>query len=162
MPFDWVLVLKFFHLLFAFLYVSSLALADWNAAAARRAGTWRERATLFRTTFNATTVTGLGGLLMLGILGNVLSVALGYRMGADAWMQWVNGLWVLATVLMAAVNVPTAGALARMATKMSEAAEGTPQPDRWAGALTRWRLARTAQNVLFLALLVLMVFRWRG
>lgn len=162
MPFDWLLVIRFFHLLFAFLYVSSLALADWNAGAARRAGTWRERATLFRTTFNATTVTGLGGLLLLGIIGNVLSVALGYHMGADAWMKWVNGLWVLAVVLMAALSVPTAGALARMSTKMSEATEGTPAPDAWAGAVARWRIARMAQNLLFLALLVLMVLRWRG
>lgn len=162
MPFNGILVLKFFHLLFAFLYVSSLALADINSAAAQRATTWRERATLFRATFTATAATGLGGLLLLGILGNVLSVMLGYRMGADAWMQWVNGLWVLAVVLMIALSVPAAGALSRMSTKMSEAAEGTAPPAAWATTLTRWRIARIAQNLLFLALLVLMVFRWRG
>jgi hypothetical protein len=162
MSFDPLLLLRFFHLLFAFAYVSGLALADWNSGAALRARTWRERATLLRVNFIATTVIGLGGLLLLGIAGNVLSVSLGYRMGADAWMRWVNGLWVLATVLLAAVSVPAAGTLARMATKMSEAAEGTAAPDAWAGTLTRWRIARVAQNLLFLALLVLMVFRWRG
>lgn len=162
MPFDGVLVLKFFHLLFAFLYVSGLALADLNSAGVQRARAWRERAALLRVTFTAATVTGLGGLLLLGIIGNVLSVMLGYRMGADVWMRWVNGLWVLAVVIMATVSVPTAAALSRMAAKASEAGDDATAPPAWAATLTRWRIARIAQNLLFLALLVLMVFRWRG
>lgn len=162
MSFDVLHLLRFLHLFFAFMYVGALIVVEWNGRSARGAGTWRERALLFRILFASTTVAGLGGLLLLGIVGNVLSVALGYRMADDAWIRWVNGLWVIATVLMAAVNVPGAGSLARMATKMSEAAEGTPPPDAWTRTLTRWRLANVAQSILYLALLVLMVFRWRG
>jgi len=162
MSFDVLHLLRFVHLFFAFVYVGSLVVVEWNSRAARTAGTWRERALLFRILFMSTTVAGLGGLLLLGIVGNVLSVAIGYRMGEDGWIRWVNGLWIVAVVLMATISVPGAGALSRMAAKMSEAPEGTAAPEAWAGTVTRWRIGNVVQSLIYLALLVLMVFRWTG
>jgi len=162
MSFDVLHVLRFLHLFFAFVYVGSLVVVEWNSRAARTAGSWRERALLFRILFMSATVAGLGGLLLLGIVGNVLSVSIGYRMAEDSWIRWVNGLWIVAVILMAAVSVPSAGALSRMATKMSEAPEGTAAPDAWGSTLARWRIGNVVQSLLYVALLVLMVFRWTG
>jgi hypothetical protein len=162
MSFDALSLLRFVHLLFAFAYAGSLVIADWNGRAARNARGWDTRAALFDVAFHATTIAGLGGLLVLGLVGNMLSVALGYRMASDTWMHWVNGLWVLAVVVMAAVNVPATAALARLAKQMRDAPAGAETPSAFSSALLRWRLARMAQNLLFLAMLVLMVFRWRG
>jgi len=162
MPFDWSLALRFLHLFFAFTYVGSLIVAEWNSRAARTSNDWRERALLFRIVFTSTNVAGLGGLLMLGILGNVLSVMLGYRMGADAWIRWVNGLWLVAVLVMAFVNIPGGAALARIARQTAEAGEGAAPPAEFASTFLRWRLANVAQSILYMALLALMVFRWKG
>lgn len=161
MPFDAVLLLRFFHLFFAFTYVGALVVAEWNGRAARRSADWRERAALHRVTFMSLTVAGIGGLLLLGVIGNVLSTMLGYRMGADTWMRWVNGLWVAAVLVMLLLSVPAAGALARLAKQAADS--GTQDtPTGYAATLTRWRIAGLVQSALYLALLALMVFRWRG
>lgn len=162
MSFDVPHLLRFLHLFFAFTYVGALVVVEWNSRAARTARSWREKALVFKVLFTSTTVAGLGGLLLLGIVGNVLSVTLGYRMATDVWLRWANGLWVVAVVLMVAITVPGVGALSRMASKMAEAPEGTAAPDAWAGTLTRWRIGNVLQSALYLALLVLMVFRWRS
>lgn len=162
MTFDALLLLRFFHLFFAFTYVGGLVVTEWNSRAARRSFDWRERALLFQIMFTSSTVAGLGGLLLTGILGNVMSTMLGYRMAEDAWIRWVNGLWVIAVVIMAAVNVPGAASLARMSKQMAEAAAGADPPAGFAPAFLRWRLANIAQSALYLAMLALMVFRWRG
>ncbi len=162
MPFDLIHVLRFFHLFFAFTYVGALVVIEWNAGAARRSASWRDRALLFQIMFMSTTLAGLGGLLVAGIAGNVLATMLGYRMATDLWLRWANGIWLIATILMAAVNVPGAGSLARMARQMSEADAGSAPPAAWGSRFTRWRIANVAQSLLYLGLLVLMVFRWRG
>lgn len=162
MHFDLLHFLRFFHLFFAFAYVGALVVVEWNAGAARRSTSWRDRALLFRIMFTSSTAAGLGGMLIAGILGNVLATALGYRMGVDVWLRWANGVWLIAIVLMAVVNVPGAASLARMSKQMSEADEGTAPPAGWASTFTRWRIANVVQSVLYLALLVLMVFRWRS
>lgn len=161
MPFDVVPLLRFFHLFFAFAFVGGLIVAVWNGRAARRATDWRARAALHRASFTSLTVAGLGGLILLGVIGNLLSTMLGYRMAADTWMRWVNGLWVAAVLLMAIVQVPASGTLARLARQAAESGPGDA-PAGYAGAALRFRIGHIVQSVLFVALLALMVFRWRG
>jgi hypothetical protein len=162
MTFDWLLAARFLHLFFAFSYVGNMMVIEWNARSARRSSDWRERALLFKIMFTSSTVAGLGGLLLLGVLGNVLSVALGYRMATDAWIRWVNALWLIAMVLMALITIPGAASLARISKLMSESETGTEPPAAFAKTFLRWRLANVAQSILYAAMLVLMVFRWRG
>jgi hypothetical protein len=45
---------------------------------------------------------------------------------------------------------------------MSESETGTEPPAAFAKTFLRWRLANVAQSILYAAMLVLMVFRWRG
>jgi uncharacterized membrane protein len=162
MPFDAVLVLRFLHLFFAFTFVGSLVVTEWNSRAARRSFDWGERALLFRIIFTSSTIAGLGGLLLLGVIGNVLSTMLGYRMGADAWIRWVNGLWLIAVLLMAVINVPGVASLARMSKQMAAAGADAEPPAKFAATFLRWRLANVAQSALYVAMLALMVLRWRG
>jgi hypothetical protein len=87
---------------------------------------------------------------------------LGYRMALDTWMRWVNGIWIAAVLLMVIVNVPSAAALARLARQAAEAGDQSEAPAGFAATFLRWRIANIIQSVLYLALLALMVFRWRG
>ena len=146
---------RFLHLFFAFAFVGSLMVAEWCGRAARRSGDWKERALLFDIVRLASGVSGLGTLLMLGIFGNLLAAAAGYRMATGVWLRAVNALWIAAVVVTAAVSLPGAKRLARM----SRDAAGGSVPEGYEAALRRWRLGNLAQTLLYLALLALMVWR---
>jgi len=151
-----VAVWRLLHLFFAFAFVGTLVACDWNSRAARATLDGPQRALLWDIVRRAAGA-GLGALIALGVLGNVLSIMLGYRMSADGWLRWVNGLWLLSVFVQGVMVAPGAGRLAGLA---RAAADGGPA-EAYAGALKRWRIANLAQSVLYLALLVLMVFHWR-
>jgi len=150
-------VWRLLHIFFAFGFVGTLVVCDWNGRAARATEDWSQRALLWGIVRKAAGV-GLGTLLALGVLGNLLSSTLGYRMSADAWPRWVNALWLAAVIAQGAVVAPGAGRLAGLA---KAAAGGEPAED-YGPALKRWRLGNVAQSLLYLALLVLMVFHWKS
>ena len=100
----------------------------------------------------------MGTLIALGVFGNLLSSRLGYRMSADTWPRWVNGLWLVSIAVQGVLLAPGAARLAGLA---QAGAEGGPT-EAYAGVLKRWRLSNVAQSIIYLALLVIMVFRWRS
>ncbi len=148
---------RLLHFFFAFGFVGTLVVCDWNSRAARGADDWRQRALLWDIVRRASGA-GLGALVALGILGNVVLAMMGYRMSADAWPRWVNGLWLVAVIVQGVMVAPGAGRIAKLA---KAAADGGPA-DAYGGALKRWRIANLAQTLLYLALLVLMAFHWRS
>ena len=149
---------KLLHLVFAFSYVGSLVVAEWNSRAARATSDWTQRALLFDIVHRSNRTAGLGSLVLLGILGNLVSVQAGYRMATDAWVRWVNGLWLLAVLGMVLINLPSTGRLAAAA----RSATGGHPSEGYEQAMARWRLGSIVQSALYLGLLVLMVFRWRS
>jgi len=153
----------FLHLFFAFSFVGTLVLADWNGRSARAAKDWSHRALLFGIVHLATRTIGAGSLILLGVFGNLLSVSLGYRMAGNLWMWAVNGLWLLAVAVSLAWLVPSCGALERIARHGAEGAGAGQTPGDFAleyeRALARWRTANLIMSLLYLALLALMVFR---
>jgi hypothetical protein len=149
---------KLLHFFFAFSFVGSLVVAEWNGRAARATQDWGQRALLFHIVHLSSRVAGLGSLILTGVFGNLASLRLGYSMASDTWMRWVNGLWLAAVVLMALVVLPSAGRLATTA----RLAAGGGSAEGFERALARWRFGNVLQSLLYLALLALMVFRWRS
>ena len=148
---------KLLHLFFSFAFVGTLVVCDWNSRAARATRDWSQRALLWDIVRRAAAV-GLGTLLVLGGLGNVLSSMLGYRMAVDAWPRWVNALWVAGLIVQGAIVLPGAALLAGLAKGAAVGGESSG----YDSALRRWRLGNLAQSLLYLALLVLMAFHWRA
>ena len=146
------------HLLFAFSYVGSLTLAEWNSRAARRTQSWPERARLFEIIHVSSRVAGAGALFVTGLLGHAAAIGAGYRMGQDRWMIVVTLVWLAALAGMFLLNLPLSARLAAIA---RAAADGGPS-EGWTSALARWRFANLLQSVLYLAMLGLMVFPWRS
>jgi uncharacterized membrane protein len=149
---------KLLHLFFAFSFVGTLTLAEWNLRAARRTGEWRERARLLSVVRDAYRIYGLLSLLLLGVFGNLAAPAAGYSMRSDGWMHTVNGLWIMAVVLYLILALPAANRAAGLA----QAAAGGGPAEGYEQALGRWRLANVLLTLLYIALLVVMVFPWRS
>lgn len=150
-------VWRLLHFFFSFAYVGALIVSDWNSRAARGTEDWPQRVLLWNLVRRAGRV-GLGTLIALGVVGNLLSSAMGYRMSAESWPRWVNGLWLASVLVQGAVVTPGATRLLGIA---KAATDGAPA-DGYAAALKRWRVANALQSVLYLTLLVLMAFHWRG
>ena len=148
----------FLHLFFAFSFVGTLVLAEWNGRAARATHDWGHRALLFQVVHRSTRAVGLGSLVLTGVVGQVYGAGLGYRMSADAWMRWVTLAWGIAIAVHALVVLPAAARLA--ATSAVAAGGGTAEG--WDLALVRWRAGNVAMSALYLALLALMVWHWRS
>jgi hypothetical protein len=152
-----VLAWRLLHLFFAFGFVGTLVVAEWNGRAARATDDWGQRAVLFRVIHLSTRVPGLGALVLLGVFGHLNAVALGYRMGESPWLVWVTVLWLLAVAVMTLVVLP---AVTRLAAVSSRAAGGGDAAG-YEAALARWRLGNVVMSLLYLTLLALMVLRWR-
>jgi hypothetical protein len=150
-------VWRFLHFFFAFAFVGTLVVAEWNGRAAGATDDWGQRAVLFRVIHLSTRVAGLGALVLLGVFGHLNAAALGYSMAASPWLWWVTGLWLAAVAMMALVVLPAA---TRLAATASTAARGG-QAVGFDATLIRWRRGNVAMSLLYLALLALMVFRWR-
>jgi hypothetical protein len=149
---------KLLHLFFAFSFVGSLVVAEWNGRAARMSRDWSQRVLLFEIIRLSSRVAGFGALFLLGVFGNLVAVAAGYKMSVDRWLWWVNGLWIVSLLVMALVLLPN---VARLASISQTAARGG-SAEGYESALARWRIGNVIQSVLYLALLILMVFRWRS
>src|SRR5262252_11015075 len=143
-----VLFWRLLHIFFAFGFVGTLIVSDWNSRAARATQDWRQRALLWSIVRRAAGV-GLGTLIALGVFGNLLAPGLGYRFSADTWPRWVNGLWLLGLVIQALLIAPGAARLAGLA---ASGAEGG-STEAYGAVLKRWRLSNVVQSVLYLALL---------
>ena len=151
-------VWRFLHLFFSFAFVSTLVIAQWNGRAARATSDWGQRAVLFQVIRLSTRGMGLGTLVLLGVFGHLAAVTLGYRMGTDPWLIWVTATWLAALGVMTFFVRPAAERLAAL----SSAAAGGGEAAGFDAAFKRWRVANAAMSVLYLALLALMVFRWRA
>ena len=145
---------KFLHFLFAFSFVGALTLAEWNGRAARATQDWGRRAALWGVVGTTTQVLGLGALVLLGILGNLLAAALGMPMGG-MWMRAANGLWLIGILIHLFLSLPAA----RRLVTLSEAAAGGAPADAYPGALARWRIANVLLSILYVFMLALMVLR---
>ena len=146
------------HLVFAFSYVGSLTLAEWNSRGARKTTSWPERARLFEIIHVSSRIAGAGALFVTGLLGHASAIASGYRMGEDRWMIVVTVVWLVALAGMLLLNLPLSARLAAIA---RGAADGGAS-DGWASALARWRFANMLQSALYLVMLGLMVFPWKS
>lgn len=151
-------VWKFLHLFFAFSFVGTLVLADWNGRALRASRDWAQRALLLEIIHLSTRTAGLGSLVLLGLFGNLVSMNAGYTMRADTWLRWVNGLWLPAVLIAAFWNLP---ALTRLRV-LAKGASGTQEIPEFDAGIRRWRLGNAVLSLLYVALLILMVFRWRS
>ncbi len=148
---------RFLHLLFAFSFVGAVTIAEWNGRQARATPDWGRRAALWGVVRHTTLVLGLGGLVLLGLVGNLLAVAMGLSMGGR-WMGIVNGLWLVGVALYLFVALPTIRTLAALADKAAAgSAEGVPEG--YAATLVRWRLAYVLLGIFYVAMLALMVLR---
>ena len=145
---------RFVHLLFAFSFVGALTIAEWNGRAARATGDWGRRAALWGVVRSTLQMLGLGALVLLGILGNLLAVAMGLPMGG-LWMRVVNGFWMIGILIHLFVALPAAG---RLVAACGTATGGTPGQG-YAAALTRWRVANVLLSLFYVLMLALMVLR---
>lgn len=152
-------IVRFSHLLLAFVYVASLFAAHWNLLAARRTENWSERALLFEMNRRNALVFGFLPLLLIGVLGNVLAMQLGYRMATTPTFRIVNGVWLVAVLVAALLDLPATSRLAVRA--RAAASNGGGEPVEWKSLLGRWRLGNSLQLVLFIVLLYFMVAPWR-
>ncbi len=161
---------RFLHLLFGFSFVGALILAEWNGRAARTTTDWSRRAALWGVVRATTQVLGLGALLLLGIIGNLLAVAMGLPL-AGAWMRMVNGLWLVGLLLYLLVALPvsrqlvsTCEAAAREPADVpgsgaAESGAGRSAASGYPAALARWRTANILLSIFFVVMLALMVLR---
>jgi uncharacterized membrane protein len=154
-----LLYLRFFHQLFAFVFVGSLLSAHWNVLAARRTRDATRRAALLEANARSTAMFGLPSLVLLELLGNAMAPGLGHRTAdGSSWLLVVNGIAVVLVLLSAALDLPAAR---RLAAAARAAADGAATPG-YDTALARWRMSNALMLAGFLALLALMVFRWRA
>src|SRR5262245_19677927 len=103
------------HLFFAFSYVGTLVVAEWNGRAARATTDWSQRALLFHIIHLSVRVAGIGSLVLLGVFGNLAGPSHGHSMAHDSWMRWVNALWIVSVLTVVFLTLPNAGRLARVA-----------------------------------------------
>lgn len=147
----------FLHLFFAFSFVGGLVVAEWNGRMARTVSDWPQRAILFSIVHRSTRLTGIGALLLVGLFGHLWAVPLAWKMGTERWMQVSTTVWLALLLLMALVITPAAGRLEAIAREAAAGGSG----EGWDRALARWRLGNALASGLYLAMLALMVFRWR-
>jgi len=151
-------LMEFLHLFFAFSYVGSMVVAEWNGRAARATDDWGQRAVLYENIWLSSRAIGFASLIMVGIFGNLGAHRLGYSMASDRWFQAVNGLWLLSVAGMLVLTLPHAGKLA----KLSKLAAGGGEATGFASASARWRFGNVVQSLLYLTMLVLMVWHWKS
>jgi len=149
---------QFLHLLFAISWVGSLVVAEWNGRAVRATSDWTQRAASFQIIHMSSRVAGSGSLFLAGVLGFASAATAGYHVTRDNWMWIAAGVWLVALFAMFLLNVPYSARLAGIA----RLAAGGGSSEGWDRSLARWRFANVVQSVLYLALLALMVFRWRS
>ena len=163
-----VTLVKYLHMALAFTYVGATLAAHWNTLSARRKDDWRERAALFETNRLISMAFALGALIGTGLVGNVLAMQLGFRMGSTRVLQIVNGLWVIMVLVSIVIEIPLSTRLAAVARSAANntnreggAARGGQEPVDWPGALGRWRIGNALQLLLFFIMLWFMASPWK-
>ena len=158
-------VIRYLHLLTAFVFVSAVFASHWNVLAARRATDWRSRAAHFELNVRIGRMFGLGSLVLLGILGNLLAMQLGYRMADTPSFRNANALWLLQLATYVAMELSAAAKLAahsRAAANAATRGDGNgADPVEWRPLLGRWRIGNSTQLVLFVVQLYFMARPWR-
>ena len=149
---------EFLHLVFAFSYVGSLVVAEWNGRAARATSDWGQRSALFQIVHLSGRIAGTGSLFLSGLLGHLVANGYGYSMARDRWLWLVTALWLAALAVQALLLVPQALQL----TQVARAGAAGGDTAGWVPALARWRVGNLVQSVLYIAMLALMVFPWRS
>ena len=151
-------VWKFLHLLLSVTFAASVIGAHWNGILIRRSTDWNRRVALLESNHRSVLLLGLSSLLLLGVIGNLSAMSIGYRMATDTWMRWANGLWLITVAMLVAVEIPAAARALAEARRGAEAG-AAPAYDR---ALARWRMSNGVMLLLTVAFLALMVFRWKS
>ncbi len=148
------LFVRFLHLFFAFSFVGALVVAEWNSRGARRTQDWGQRAMLWDLVRVSSIAAGLVGLLLLGVLGNVLAWQL--HVGrAGSWLMWVNGIWIVTLLVYVLLCIPGASRLVRICAE----AAGGGSAEAYTRTLAYWRVSNMLITLLYLVLLALMVLR---
>ena len=157
-----LMALRYLHIVFAFAWFAAVFAAHWNTIQARRSNDWNRRAALFAVNRGLSALVALPALLGLGVLGNLLAMRLGHRVGDTPLFMVSNALWVVLLVVTLAIEMPAAGALGALSHASADAAArgGEGVPAGWARELARWRMASLMQLLLFLVLLAMMVAPW--
>ena len=145
---------RFLHLLSAFSFVGALTIAEWNGRAARGTHDWARRSALWAVVRSTTQILGLGSLVLLGILGNLLAVTMSLPMGGT-WMRGVNGLWLVGILLYLFLALPAAN---RLVAACEAAADGAPEA-AYDAAVRRARLASVLVSIFYVLMLAMMVLR---
>ena len=157
--------IRYLHLLTAFVFVSAVFASHWNVLAARRATEWHSRAALFELNVRIGRLFGLGALILLGIMGNMLAMQLGYRMADTPSFRSANSLWLLQLAIFVAIELSAASKLAALSRSAANAAgrgDGNgADPVEWRPLLGRWRIGNSTQLVLFVVQLYFMARPWR-
>jgi hypothetical protein len=151
-------VWKFLHVLLSMSFAASVIGAHMNAMLLGRTADWNRRVTLLEANHHLTLILGLGSLLLLGVLGNVSAITLGYGMRTDSWLRVANGLWLATVALMLALEIPAA---ARALAEARRGADAGAAPD-YDRALARWRMSNGMLLLVLVAFVGLMVFRWKS
>ena len=157
-----LLVLRYLHMLLAFAWFAAVFAALWNTLQARRTDDWARRAALLDVNRGLSAIVALPSLLGVGIVGNLLAIQMGHRMGTTPLFMVANSLWVVVLIVTLAVEMPSAGALGALshAAADAEARGGEGEPAGWQRELRRWRIANLLQLLLYMLLLALMVAPW--
>ncbi len=153
-------VIEFIHVLLAFFYVGAVLTAHLNMLAVRRAETWAEKASLLAVNRRASFFIGFPALILLGLAGNLLAMAAGYRMSDTPTFRIVNGLWLVNVLVAAVLDLPVTARLATIA--RAAAANGGGEPVDWNSRVGQWRLGNALQLLLFIAFLWLMAAPWHA
>ena len=147
------------HVLIAFVWFAAVFAAHWNAMQARRATTWATRATLFSVNRDLSTRVALPMLFMVGLVGNIYAMQMGYTMKTSLSFMVANGLWAAMVLVALFVELPAAGALGALA-HAAAAANATSDPAGWDRELKRWRAANGAILLGFFLMLGVMISPW--
>jgi hypothetical protein len=148
---------KLLGLLVTVTFVSAVLSAHWNVLAARRTNDWRRRAALLESNHRTALLLGVPSLLLLSVFANGASLALGYQVVEDGWLQWLNATWVIVLMLVALFDLATGRRLVGFARSAARGGDASG----FDVALGRWRISSAMLLGSFLLFLTLMVPRWR-
>lgn len=145
-----MLWLRFFHLLFAIAFVAGQIAGNFVSRGLRTRGEPAARFALIELMRRAFWSLQLPGLVLAGVLGNLVATRQGLRMAESAWLQQVNGLFVLTLVVLVLGAFPALRRLERAAIGAS---------DEFERLRRRWGMWHSVIDLLYLVTLIRMVWR---
>jgi len=142
-----MLWVRFFHLLFAIAFVAGQVVGNFASRGLRTRTDPASRSALIELVRRAFWSAQLPGLVLAGVLGNVLAVQMGLRMASSPWLQQVNTLFLLMVLALIVGSFP---ALRRL----QSADDATFERSR-----KRWMMWHSILDLLYLITLIRMVWR---